>query len=294
MFKNIHFIINPAAGQKEPVLNYINDALHKSGIEWTLDVTKKIEDAYIMTKKAVKKGADAIAVYGGDGTVMQVAQALHKSTVPLLILPGGTANVMSKELQIPQSTQEMLEHVKNKRIKVKKVDMAVLNKTPFLIRVNVGLFSDMVHKTDRNLKNNLGQVAYGLTTVKQLLNQETIQYTINIDGKQIAEEGVGLMVANSGNIGVSGVSLLPNIDISDGLLDVILFKTANVPSLIEWVKSTVAQKKPTGAIKQWKAKEVEITVSPKQTIICDDITINTKKIKAKIVPESIHLIVPKN
>ena len=42
--KNIHIIINPAAGKKEPVLSLINDALKDSGIQWEMLITKKAGD----------------------------------------------------------------------------------------------------------------------------------------------------------------------------------------------------------------------------------------------------------
>jgi diacylglycerol kinase family enzyme len=52
------------------------------------------------TKLAIEAGVDAIVVYGGDGTILEVASNMAGSNIPLVILPGGTANVLSIELGI--------------------------------------------------------------------------------------------------------------------------------------------------------------------------------------------------
>ena len=44
---------------------------------------------------------DVIAACGGDGTVSEVARGLSGSGIPLAILPGGTSNVLARELGIP-------------------------------------------------------------------------------------------------------------------------------------------------------------------------------------------------
>jgi diacylglycerol kinase (ATP) len=291
--RRIHFIINPIAGKKEPILSDISDIFRKTDVKWSVSVTRKTNDGFTLTKKAMRKKYDAIAVYGGDGTVMEVAQALYGCKTPLLILPGGTANVMGKELGLPQDTKEMLELIKGKKYSFRYIDMALFVDKPFLIRINIGIAADMIHSSNRGLKNRWGQFAYALTALRHIVSHDRISYEIDLDGKIVKERGVALVIANSGNVGVTGMSLLPGINIADGLLDIILFKTANLFSLASWVKSALSNKKPTGAIRHWKAKKVQVTVSPEQNIICDDIAVETKIISAQISPRAIRIGFPK-
>ena len=104
--KNIHIIINPAAGKKEAILPIINESMKEAGIKWEVSVTKEAGDGIQMARAAVKEGVDAIAVYGGDGTLMEVISGLMGSEVPLVILPGGSANIMATELAIHKDLKE--------------------------------------------------------------------------------------------------------------------------------------------------------------------------------------------
>lgn len=55
------------------------------------------EDLGELTAAAKAAGADVIAVWGGDGTMAAVLQAAG-SDLPILILPGGTMNLLPKRL----------------------------------------------------------------------------------------------------------------------------------------------------------------------------------------------------
>ena len=109
IYKRVQVIINPAAGKKEPILNQINTAFAGSGIDWEAKITHKFGDATRLTKEAVANGVDLVAGYGGDGTQLEVANGLVGSAVPMAILPGGTANLMSVELGVPKDLAKAAE-----------------------------------------------------------------------------------------------------------------------------------------------------------------------------------------
>ncbi|MGZ3873577.1 MAG: diacylglycerol/lipid kinase family protein, partial [Mucilaginibacter sp.] len=158
-FKHIHFIVNPASGKEEPILFYINRAMNEKNIKWDISVTKKGTGAGEIAKKISSK-TDLIVVYGGDGCVTEVASALHGSGTPMAIIPGGTANVMAKELGIPLETTAAIEMIATGHCKIKKTDMGLMNGYPFLLRINLGIMADMVLQASRSLKDDLGQLAY--------------------------------------------------------------------------------------------------------------------------------------
>ena len=106
--KNIRIIINPAAGKGESILPVINASMKEAGIKWEVSVTHQKGDAIRFAKDAVKEGVDALAVYGGDGTLTEAIIGLMGSDIPLAILPGGSANVMATELGIPAALKKLV------------------------------------------------------------------------------------------------------------------------------------------------------------------------------------------
>jgi len=286
--KHIHFIVNPASGKKEPILSYINAAMSAEKIDWDVSITKKNLKTADIARKLFGK-TDLIAVYGGDGCVTEVAAALQGGNVPMAIIPGGTANVMAHELGIPLDSQEALASLTSGQIK--KIDMGLVNDIPFLLRVNLGIMADMVTQADRELKNNVGQFAYGITAVKTTALAKPVEYELKIDGKHIDTSGVSLTVTNSGHLGVGDFALQPGISITDGKLDVILLKENNISSLLKIAGSTLLKQK-SDVLEHWRAKKITISTKKKQSFICDDREEKAKQLKIEIVPGALKMLVP--
>lgn len=290
--KKIHFIINPASGQEEPILSYINTAFQETDIEWNVSITKKDNDAVIFAEQHVDT-VDLIAVYGGDGSVAEVAQVLSGKKTPLAIIPGGTANVLSKELGIPQDTVKAIELLKDENGQIISMDMASANEELFLVRVNVGIMANMVLEAGRELKNKLGQLAYGVTAIETLIKADHVNYKMKIDDEIINENGVALTITNCGSIGIGEYSFLPDISVTDGMLDVILMNDVDLRSVLR-VAGTTLMKKDSEVLKHWKCKEIEITFDTAQKFILDDSEREATSIRIKVLPKALNVLVPKN
>jgi diacylglycerol kinase (ATP) len=290
--KHVHFIINPASGKEEAILTYINQVFDGSDTDWDVTITKRGKGAGEIAGALIGK-TDLIAVYGGDGCVTEVASALFETEMPMAIIPGGTANVMAKELAIPIDTKAALELLVGSQASVKTIDMGLVNDHPFLLRINLGIMADMILQTDRNLKDQIGQMAYGVTAIKTIANAEPVEYRLEIDGDVIEDSGVSLTVTNSGNIGIGDFALQPGISITDGLLDVILLKDNNFVSLLKVAGSTLLQNE-TDAIKHWSCKQVTITTVQEQHFICDDEEKKARVLNISVVPSAIKILVPLN
>jgi diacylglycerol kinase family enzyme len=59
-------------------------------ILWEASITHQANDAIQFAKAAIKEGVDALAVYGGDGTLTEAISGMIGSEIPLFILPGGS------------------------------------------------------------------------------------------------------------------------------------------------------------------------------------------------------------
>jgi len=288
--KKIHIINNPASGNDEPILNWISQGFEKSGVEWDISVTKKKGDATAIAKK-LRNTVDAVCAYGGDGTVMEVALGLFKSETPMAIIPGGTANVMAKELGIPIDTKQAIELLSSSKLKEKTIDMGKCNSTPFIIRVNAGTLAKMVSEANPTLKKSIGTAAYTVAAVKHVLQPKMYTYELNLDGEKKSINGTTLVIANSGNIGIPGLSFIPNISIFDGLLDVIVFKNNDIATLVKWASNATSGKHATDVVEHFKVKKVSLKFTREQSVICDDVTLSTQKITASIIPKALKVLI---
>lgn len=289
--KHIQIIVNPSSGQDEPILQYINETL-KNKVSWDISITHKSGDAKLLAEKAIQKKADIIAVYGGDGTVMEVAQTVYKTSIPLALLPGGTANIMVKELGIPTTTTEAIKLLLCEDYSVQAIDMLIANEKPYLLRASVGLLADMVKKADKNLKKQFGPFAYSITALNNLKEKDKSTYHMMLDGQEISVNGESLLIANAGHMGIAGLSVSPDIKVTDGLLDILLIRNIDLKTVFEIANSSLLQNKP--PLKQWKAKELHLEVTPPQTITCDDDVLQTNTVHFRVAPKAINILVPSN
>ncbi|MGY3211313.1 diacylglycerol/lipid kinase family protein [Mucilaginibacter sp. HD30] len=287
---HIFIIVNPSAGKDEPILQLIADVFRNSALKTTVHILKIDEDPAEVARMA-SKPKTLIAVYGGDGSVTQAAGALINTAFPLAIIPGGTANVLSKELSIPQDTEEALMLLKEGNYELTKIDTGTINGRPFLLRINLGIMAEMITETDPGLKDKIGQLAYGVATVKSVVNAEPTTYKLTIDGQTINTEGVALTITNSGSMGIGQLQLVSGISVSDGLLDVVLLQDAGFLSIVKATGGALLGKE-TDAVAHWQGKNITVQLPNKQTYLCDDCEDTASELNIKVVPASLTVSVP--
>jgi diacylglycerol kinase (ATP) len=133
---------------------------------------------------------------------MEVASGLAGSEVPLAILPGGTANVISVELGIPRELEAACMLLLDKDAPTQAVDLGLVGEHYFMLRLGIGFEAEMVAGAERDLKNRLGILAYAVSALKSLRETPVSQYRLELDGEEVECEGISCMIANSGNLAI--------------------------------------------------------------------------------------------
>jgi lipid kinase, YegS/Rv2252/BmrU family len=171
-----------------------------------------------------------ILVAGGDGTVDSLVNAMKERNinVPLGILPVGTANDFAKFLGLPQDISTCVRQILSSE--PKGVDIGKINNKYFVNVASTGLFTDVSQKTDVNIKNTIGKLAYYLKGLEQLPNFRKLK--VNIKSKEVEYDGYMylLLVFNGQTAG--SFNLATSADVMDGYLDVIMFKAITIIDLI--------------------------------------------------------------
>ena len=310
--RTIHVIINPAAGNNEPVLNTINDVFAQYDIQWKALVTHGPGDATELARQAVADGCDLVASYGGDGTLMEIVNGLMGAKMPIGILPGGTGNTVAAELGIPLNLGDALRLLATSEAR-RRLDVGEINGRYFLLRAYTGIGDD--HNASRELKDRLGVLAYPISGLRFLKEHPPATFRLTVDDQLIEETGIMCYVNNVAysrspklqdwlertflDVKVhagdepepAAAPLLQTIDPTDGLLDIVLL--SQDPFTLQAFKSMVVRSGDAQATVHFiQGKHIRIEADPPQGLWIDGEECGTTPADIQIVPAAIEVVVP--
>jgi len=229
--KKVRFIYNPYSGEN----NIINELDNVIKLHQEADMT--IVPYRIQKGKDLAEALDIIdetysyiLIAGGDGTVDSLVNAMkHRNiNIPIGILPVGTANDFGKFINMSSNIQEACRQILDS--KPVAVDVGKINDDYFINVASTGLFTDISQKIDANLKNTIGKLAYYLKGIEELPNFRKLK--VKLSSKECDYEGEMylLLVFNGKTAG--SLNLAYEAEITDGKLDVIMFKAIQVMELL--------------------------------------------------------------
>ncbi|HPU13380.1 MAG TPA: phosphatase PAP2 family protein [Aeromicrobium sp.] len=184
-----------------------------------------IEDpGYGQTQAALDAGVDLIVAAGGDGTVRAVCEIATQSGVAIGVLPHGTGNLLARNLDIPVNTRDALDVVFSGQDRA--IDLATFTsdsgtETSFMVMAGLGMDAMIMAGVNEDLKKRVGYLAYFVSGMKAVTYPRTkVEITID-DGEPHRFKARTVVVGNVGFL-QGGIPLLPDAQIDDGVLDVVV------------------------------------------------------------------------
>jgi len=229
--KKVRFIYNPYSGEN----NIINELDNVIKLHQEVDLT--VVPYRIQKGKDLAEALDIIdetysyiLIAGGDGTVDSLVNAMkHRNiNIPIGILPVGTANDFGKFINMPSDIQEACKQILDS--KPVAVDVGKINDDYFINVASTGLFTDISQKIDGNLKNTIGKLAYYLKGLEELPNFRKLKVKLSSKECDYDGEMYLLLVFNGKTAG--NLNLATEAEITDGKLDVIMFKAIQIMELL--------------------------------------------------------------
>jgi diacylglycerol kinase (ATP) len=164
---------------------------------------------------------DVLLVFGGDGTVHEVANGLPLPAAGpvVVLLPAGTGNDLARGLGLPTDPVAAAEALAGGR--ARPVDMLDCGSRRAANGVNAGFAAAATTVLSRRTKRLLGPAAYVVGGVRAGIRPPTWPARVEVDGQVVEAEALAVVVGNGGSFG-GGRWLLPDADPGDGLLDVLL------------------------------------------------------------------------
>ena len=189
-------------------------------------------------REAAEKGAEVVCALGGDGTVRAVAAGLIGGDVPLGLLPGGTGNLLARNLGLP--IDDIAEAFRvaldgdDRRVDVGTLNVVVPGQTQeqpndyyFLVMAGVGFDADVMAQAPEDLKAQMGWAAYVVSGAKNL-NGDRFGISVAFDDGDAEHRRIrSVIIGNCGRL-QGGVELLPDAEIDDGELDAVLLAPKGV------------------------------------------------------------------
>ncbi len=181
-FRRGVLIYNPTAGQRDrrPQMDALIGRLRARGVTLVNAPTTGPGHATEIVRAFLPLKPDVIAVCGGDGTISEVARGLSGSGVPLAVLPGGTSNVLARELGIPLDPESAAQLLFAGRLRSLRVLLA--NDRPFLLWAGAGLDARVMGKMNLTLKRRLGRSGIFLTAASEFFRYEFPRLQVDVDG----------------------------------------------------------------------------------------------------------------
>lgn len=196
--RNALLIHNPNAGnagkRRRPKLDEARKILAAGGIEAELAETKGPNDATEIARRANAEGRDLIIACGGDGTLNEVVNGLAESQnghrAALALLPGGTANILAKELGIPWDIVAAARKILTSEIKEIALGLATPINQPekrryFMSVAGAGPDGMIVYSIDLDLKAKIGILAYWYQGFREVLRYKFQHFRVIVAGQNI-------------------------------------------------------------------------------------------------------------
>lgn len=229
--KKVRFIYNPYSGENS-IINELDSVirLHQevnlTVVPYRIQMGRSLCEALDI----VDDTYEYILIAGGDGTVDSVVNAMKERNIdiPIGILPVGTANDFGKFINMPSDIQEACKQILDS--KPVPVDVGKINDKYFVNVASTGLFTDVSQKTDVNLKNTIGKLAYYLKGLEELPNFRNLK--IKLSSEECTYNGdMYLMLVFNGKT-AGNFNLATQAAVTDGKLDVIIFKAIAIIELL--------------------------------------------------------------
>lgn len=227
MNKRILIISNPCSGKNNKRIRAQSLAAQISVFGFDVDVTETHGkgDAVSIARDNQSK-YDYILSCGGDGTLNEVINGvMPEPDVSLIYFPNGTTNDSAKTLGIDGSVSQIISLIK--RESFYPVDIGVINKKHFFCATSFGFGAKASYSTKQSIKNEIGNLAYVLSGIKNISDIKPVHMKIECNGGSFEGDYIFGAVVNT--ISVGGVFRLDENDfkLDDGLFEIVLVSSIN-------------------------------------------------------------------
>ncbi|MBE2223607.1 MAG: diacylglycerol kinase family lipid kinase [Anaerolineae bacterium] len=298
----VKVILNPYANRwgAQARLPEVESALKAAHLDYDLALTTGAKDGTELAKTAVAEGYDAVIAAGGDGTISEVANGLitavpeNEPTIPLGILPVGSANDLAKMMGLPQTLPAAANLIASGHTRLLDAGCVQYDgKIHYFDNNSAIAMEPMITLEHEKIQRVSGEARYYLAILKGVIKLKAWQMSITWDDGEYVGPTYLLSVCNGPRTG--GMMIAPGAVMDDGYFDFVLApevpKTTVVNFLLKLTKGTHVEH-PITTFK--RTKSLTITSEPGTPLHADGeiLSESAKEIVYTILPQKLTMLVP--
>ena len=243
MKKKLLFIYNPKSG-KGNIKNHLADIVDvfaKENYEIIIHPTQYAGEAVEVVRN--QSDIDLVVCSGGDGTLDEVVTGMmqREDKHPIGYIPAGSTNDFAGSLKIPKNMKKAaITAVQGTSF---ACDIGAFDDDFFVYIAAFGIFTEVSYETDQQMKNMLGHLAYVLEGAIRLPQTKSYHMKFTANGETVEGDFMFGMVTNSRSVG--GVTNITgkNVELDDGVFEVMLIKTPKNPLELNLILSSLLLEK---------------------------------------------------
>jgi diacylglycerol kinase (ATP) len=293
--------------------------LSERGFDAEAHATAGPDDAAQLAGAAVAAGVDIIISYGGDGTLNEVIQGMAESQTALAVWPGGTSNVVARDLGVPFDIEELADMIaagKTRRIALglarggsgfrvpgsefasadTSEERRTRNSEPgtagryFVMMAGIGLDASIARSVNKKLKRRMGEFAYWLSGIKHLFLWRAEPFAIEVDGR--GYQGAFALIGNGRGYG-GGMMMTPGARLEEPWFEVyILPPLANNFEYLRALGACMRGKPEVAGVSLVRGKHIKANSAHEPWVEADGEIIGPLPMTFDIVPDALSVIVP--
>jgi YegS/Rv2252/BmrU family lipid kinase len=324
--KRAIIIYNPMSGRpgrRAANARAMTRLLEARGLQAAAFATNGPEDASRLASNAVAAQAGIIVSYGGDGTLNEVIQGVAMSETALAVWPGGTANVVARDIGMMTSIERLADIIaagKTNRVALGRASSGgteeqrseeqrsggVEEHSPqllrpssppaasppryFLMMAGIGIDASIARGVNHRLKRATGEFAYWWCGIKHLLFGRAERFSIDVDGKHY--ESAFALVGNGKGYG-GGMMMTPGARLEEPWFEVFILPPQS--NNFAYLRALAACRKGTpeaGGATLIRGKHIKANSADAPWVEVDGEVIGPLPMTFDIVPDALSIIVP--
>jgi len=290
--RRVHLVINPHSGYggQRLMLGDLHAELRRAGLEVVEYTTRGPQDATRYAATIAGPG-QAVIVWGGDGTVNEVANGLAGANVPIVACPAGTENLLAKELRMPGDPFNIVRVLRSGL--VSDCDVGVINGQNFLLIIGIGFDGEVVRRLAAVRTGHISHLTYFWPLWRTFWEHDFPRMRISADGEKVFDDYGLAFVGNISRYAV-GLRICRDARYDDGFLDLVVFPCREQAGLMWHAAWTLLRMHPLrGNAVYRRCRSIRIETDPPTPCQVDGDAGPNTPLDISLAPWRVKLIVPR-